>query len=134
MTPKRQSKMDRRAQQAEKMCIRDSNQGSAASGAFSRTQIGAVGGGLGGGQYNSSGCGPNLYSFDSRVSNPIYGASNTVQPPALTLLPCIKAFDAYPAVQAGISAMNAIGAPTRAARATVEPVSYTHLDVYKRQP
>nr|DAT66291.1 MAG TPA: Baseplate wedge protein [Caudoviricetes sp.] len=68
-----------------------------------------------------SGCGPNLYSFDSRVSNPIYGASNTVQPPALTLLPCIKAFDAYPAVQAGISAMNAIGAPTRAARATVEP-------------
>ena len=55
------------------------------------------------------------------ASNPIYGASNTVQPPALTLLPCIKAFDAYPAVQAGISAMNAIGAPTRAARATVEP-------------
>ncbi|ARQ45728.1 tail fiber protein [Oxalobacter formigenes] len=28
------------------------------------------------------------------ASNPIYGASNTVQPPALTLLPCIKAFDA----------------------------------------
>ncbi|WAW06773.1 phage tail protein [Oxalobacter formigenes] len=27
-------------------------------------------------------------------SNPIYGKSNTVQPPALTLLPCIKAFDA----------------------------------------
>ena len=26
--------------------------------------------------------------------NPIYGASDTVQPPALTLLPCIKAFDA----------------------------------------
>ncbi|EEO26978.1 phage tail protein [Oxalobacter paraformigenes] len=26
--------------------------------------------------------------------NPIYGKSNTVQPPALTLLPCIKAFDA----------------------------------------
>ncbi|WP_462370300.1 phage tail protein [Oxalobacter formigenes] len=103
------------------LTVTASNQGSAASGAFSRTQIGAVGGGLGGGQYNSSGCGPNLYSFDSRVSNPIYGASNTVQPPALTLLPCIKAFDAYPAVQAGISAMNAIGAPTRAARATVEP-------------
>lgn len=27
-------------------------------------------------------------------SNPIYGSSHTVQPPALTLLPCIKAFDA----------------------------------------
>ena len=59
--------------------------------------------------------------FDASRSNPIYGASETVQPPSLTLLPCIKAFDAYPAVQAGISAMNAIGAPTRAARATVEP-------------
>ena len=32
--------------------------------------------------------------FDASRSNPIYGASNTVQPPALTLLPCIKAFDA----------------------------------------
>ena len=30
----------------------------------------------------------------SERSNPIYGASETVQPPALTLLPCIKAFDA----------------------------------------
>ena len=33
-------------------------------------------------------------SFNARNSNPTYGASNTVQPPALTLLPCIKAFDA----------------------------------------
>ncbi len=32
--------------------------------------------------------------IDASGSNPIYGASNTVQPPALTLLPCIKAFDA----------------------------------------
>lgn len=32
-------------------------------------------------------------SFDASRSNPIYGASNTVQPPSLTLLPCIKAFD-----------------------------------------
>ena len=32
--------------------------------------------------------------FDASHSNPIYGASDTVQPPALTLLPCIKAFDA----------------------------------------
>lgn len=33
-------------------------------------------------------------SFDAGRSNSIYGASATVQPPALTLLPCIKAFDA----------------------------------------
>lgn len=32
--------------------------------------------------------------------NPIYGASDTVQPPALTLLPCIKAFDA--AIDSGL--------------------------------
>lgn len=32
--------------------------------------------------------------FDASRSNPIYGASDIVQPPALTLLPCIKAFDA----------------------------------------
>ena len=32
--------------------------------------------------------------FVASRSNPIYGASETVQPPALTLLPCIKAFDA----------------------------------------
>ena len=28
--------------------------------------------------------------FDASNSNPIYGSSNSVQPPALTLLPCIK--------------------------------------------
>ena len=33
-------------------------------------------------------------TIDASRSNPIYGASSTVQPPALTLLPCIKAFDA----------------------------------------
>ena len=33
-------------------------------------------------------------SFNASRSNLIYGASDTVQPPALTLLPCIKAFDA----------------------------------------
>ena len=32
--------------------------------------------------------------FDAHLYNPIYGSSDTVQPPALTLLPCIKAFDA----------------------------------------
>jgi hypothetical protein len=35
----------------------------------------------------------NLY-FDASLSNSIYGASTTVQPPAVTMLPCIKAFDA----------------------------------------
>lgn len=32
-------------------------------------------------------------NFDASRSNPIYGASTTVQPPAVTMLPCIKAFD-----------------------------------------
>ena len=31
---------------------------------------------------------------DASLSNPVYGNSDTVQPPALTLLPCIKAFHA----------------------------------------
>lgn len=35
-----------------------------------------------------------IIGMDASKSNPVYGASNTVQPPALTLLPCIKAFDA----------------------------------------
>ena len=39
-------------------------------------------------------------NFDASRSNPIYGNSDTVQPPALTLLPCIKAFDA--AVDSGL--------------------------------
>lgn len=34
------------------------------------------------------------YTLNASISNPIYGKSDTVQPPALTLLPCIKAFDA----------------------------------------
>ena len=34
------------------------------------------------------------FSFDASASDSIYGASDTVQPAALTLLPCIKAFDA----------------------------------------
>ena len=33
------------------------------------------------------------WGFNASRSSPIYGASQTVQPPALTLLPCIKAFD-----------------------------------------
>lgn len=44
--------------------------------------------------------------FDASLSNPIYGASDTVQPPALTLLPCIKAFDA--ATHPGLIDMSAL--------------------------
>ena len=38
--------------------------------------------------------GGNIVDFSAQRSNSIYGTSDTVQPPALTLLPCIKAFDA----------------------------------------
>ncbi len=37
---------------------------------------------------------PHDVYFDASLSNGIYGSSDTVQPPALTLLPCIKAFNA----------------------------------------
>ena len=43
---------------------------------------------------NVGGTGANTLSFSASKYNPIYGESDTVQPPALTLLPCIKAFDA----------------------------------------
>lgn len=36
----------------------------------------------------------NWLNFNASRSSPVYGKSATVQPPALTLLPCIKAFDA----------------------------------------
>ena len=36
----------------------------------------------------------NTINLSASLSHPIYGASDTVQPPALTLLPCIKAFHA----------------------------------------
>ena len=51
------------------------------------TSIAGGYGGSGGGLFG------NLY-LDASMSSPVYGASDTVQPPALTLLPCIKAFDA----------------------------------------
>ena len=41
-----------------------------------------------------SGGGAIAFDLSASRSNPVYGKSNTVQPPALTLLPCIKAFDA----------------------------------------
>lgn len=58
------------------------------SGAFFQTT--GQSDGLGGGGISTS----QVLSIDASRSNPVYGASNTVQPPALTLLPCIKAFDA----------------------------------------
>lgn len=33
-----------------------------------------------------------ILELDASRFNPVYGSSNTVQPPALTLLPCIEAF------------------------------------------
>ena len=35
-----------------------------------------------------------MVNFSASGSNPVYGAAAGIQPPALTLLPCIKAFDA----------------------------------------
>ena len=62
--------------------------GMAPTGAF--FGIGNIRGG------SSDSAAPNYeeFGFDASRSNPTYGASDTVQPPALTLLPCIKAFDA----------------------------------------
>ena len=50
--------------------------------------------------------GAGYVEIDARGSNPIYGSSDTVQPPALTLLPCIKAFDA--AVNPGLVDMTGL--------------------------
>lgn len=43
---------------------------------------------------NSGGAMTYEIGLDASLSSAIYGKSNTVQPPALTLLPCIKAFHA----------------------------------------
>lgn len=59
--------------------------------------------------------------IDASLCNPTYGASDTVQPPALTLLPCIKAFDAILSV-AGSSAHSLAHEMTaRTSRAEIEP-------------
>ena len=47
-----------------------------------------------------------MVGFDASRSNNIYGNSATVQPPALTLLPCIKAFDA--AINPGLIDMTGL--------------------------
>ena len=64
------------------------NEQGSASGAiqYAATETGVVGTGTARQRGN--------YTLNASLSNPIYGKSDTVQPPALTLLPCIKAFDA----------------------------------------
>ena len=44
--------------------------------------------------------------FNAADSSPVYGASGTVQPPALTLLPCVKAFDAV--TRSGLLAVRSL--------------------------
>ncbi len=51
-------------------------------------------GNIGGGSSDNSAPNYEEIGFDASKSNLIYGASDTVQPAALTLLACIKAFDA----------------------------------------
>ena len=58
------------------------NNATSANGAF-RVSLGD------GARAGTTGKGYNT-SFNASLSNPIYGNSTTVQPPALTLLPCIK--------------------------------------------
>ena len=57
-------------------------------GAFSSSSAGAISTAAGTDGQNLA------VKLNASLSSPIYGASDTVQPPALTLLPCIKAFDA----------------------------------------
>ena len=45
-------------------------------------------------QHASTNIACDVLTIDPGLADPAYGASNTVQPQALTLLPCIKAFDA----------------------------------------
>lgn len=66
-----------------------------ASGAMSITRNG---------NGNRDGSSPSYsLSFDASRSSSVYGSSHTVQPPALTLLPCIKAFDVAPVTDADIN-------------------------------
>ena len=59
------------------------------SGAFSSALDYSGANGVNITEYNST-YPPTQFIFSAARSNPIYGASATVQPPALTLLPCIK--------------------------------------------
>lgn len=84
------------------------------NGAFKRVSTMAYGGGM-----DTATAG--YYAFKASYSNTTYGKSNTVQPPALTLLPCIKAFDAVsnPAQVNTFSLANEVTA--KANRADIEP-------------
>ncbi len=44
--------------------------------------------------------------FNAADSSPVYGASSTVQPPALTLLPCVKAFEAV--IRSGLVSVRSL--------------------------
>ena len=57
---------------------------------------------------SASGNDAKKWDFAASRSNPLYGASMTVQPCALTLLPCIKAFDA--ATNPGLVDVTALAA------------------------
>ena len=50
-----------------------------------------------------SGTGARALLFDASLSNPIYGNSDTVQPPALTMVYIIKAFHTNEGVDSGVS-------------------------------
>lgn len=77
-----------------------------------------AGGSLGG----DTGGGFTGFSFNAAAFNPIYGASNTVQPPALTLLPCIKAFDTVPVTETPINTAALTNeTDTKASRTEIEP-------------
>ena len=84
------------------------------SGAFLRTQNVALW------WKNDAGYGAAVCDFNASRSSTIYGTSDTVQPPALTLLPCIKAFDATPAIAPVNTMALAMGTTARASRAKVE--------------
>lgn len=77
-------------------------------------------------------------NLDASRSSSIYGNSNTVQPPAIILLPCIKAFDTV----LNVTEINAHGLASevsvKANRADIEPylskawVNSTHQPVLSR--
>ena len=72
--------------------------------------------------------------FSLASQNPLYGNSDTVQPPALTLLPCIKAFDA--AVNPGLIDVTELAnevttktTPAQAANAAMPSSTFVHLSL-----
>ena len=67
------------------MILSDTPSTGSASGAFTKTRT------TSGRNYDGTGSGSeNTLDFNASRSNPIYGRSDTVQPPALCLLPCIR--------------------------------------------